>query len=236
MPETRDLLTVNELNAWYGESHVLHGVTFAVRPGEVVTLLGRNGVGKTTTLKAIMGILEKRSGSVEFEGKETDPASLRRDCAVGDRVLCRGARHLRQPRRQGEPAAAAAGARRAVSVSTASSRCFRTCVSGSQPRHQALRRRAADAGDRTHLAHRRAAVAARRTDRRLGAGHHAADRPYLDALKAEGFTILLVEQNFRFAATVADRYYVMEHGRIVDQFSAASSTPTPESCSSISEF
>ncbi len=70
MPETRDLLTVNQLNAWYGESHVLHGVTFAVRPGEVVTLLGRNGVGKTTTLKAIMGIIEKRSGSVEFEGKE----------------------------------------------------------------------------------------------------------------------------------------------------------------------
>src|ERR1700684_2160646 len=70
MPETDPLLTVNELEAWYGESHVLHGVTFDVQPGEVVTLLGRNGVGKTTTLKAIMGIIESRTGSVRFEGRE----------------------------------------------------------------------------------------------------------------------------------------------------------------------
>ena len=65
------LLVVRDLNAWYGESHALHGVTFDVRPGEVVTLLGRNGAGKTTTLKAIMGILPKRTGSVTFEGRET---------------------------------------------------------------------------------------------------------------------------------------------------------------------
>ncbi|MGD0025359.1 MAG: ATP-binding cassette domain-containing protein, partial [Xanthobacteraceae bacterium] len=70
MPEARPLLAVNELEAWYGESHVLHGVTFDVQPGEVVTLLGRNGVGKTTTLKAIMGIVENRTGSVRFEDKE----------------------------------------------------------------------------------------------------------------------------------------------------------------------
>ena len=70
MPETAALLAVNELEAWYGELHVLHGVTFDVRPGEVVTLLGRNGVGKTTTLKAIMGIIESRTGSVRFEGRE----------------------------------------------------------------------------------------------------------------------------------------------------------------------
>ena len=66
MPETRALLTVNELQAWYGESHILHGVTFEVRRGEVVTLLGRNGVGKTTTLKSIMGIVEQRTGSVRL--------------------------------------------------------------------------------------------------------------------------------------------------------------------------
>src|ERR1700689_2620856 len=70
MPEKAALLSVKDLQAWYGESHVLHGVDFEVRPGEVVTLLGRNGVGKTTTLKAIMGIIETRSGSVQFEGKE----------------------------------------------------------------------------------------------------------------------------------------------------------------------
>src|SRR5690348_6749929 len=69
-PETPPLLAINNLEAWYGESHILHGVTFDVQPGEVVTLLGRNGVGKTTTLKAIMGIVGKRSGSVRFEGRE----------------------------------------------------------------------------------------------------------------------------------------------------------------------
>ena len=71
MPDASALLAVNELKAWYGESHVLHGVTFDVQPGEVVTLLGRNGVGKTTTLKSIMGIVERRRGSVRFEGRET---------------------------------------------------------------------------------------------------------------------------------------------------------------------
>jgi len=70
MPETSALLAVKNLEAWYGESHILHGVNFDVRAGEVVTLLGRNGVGKTTTLKAIMGIIENRTGSVRFEGKE----------------------------------------------------------------------------------------------------------------------------------------------------------------------
>jgi branched-chain amino acid transport system ATP-binding protein len=70
MPEARPLLSINNLEAWYGESHVLHGVTFDVQPGEVVTLLGRNGVGKTTTLKAIMGIVETRTGSVRFEDRE----------------------------------------------------------------------------------------------------------------------------------------------------------------------
>jgi len=70
MSDARAQLSVKDLEAWYGESHILHGVTFEVHPGEVVTLLGRNGVGKTTTLKAIMGIIEQRTGSVRFEGKE----------------------------------------------------------------------------------------------------------------------------------------------------------------------
>ena len=70
MTESRTLLSVEGLQSWYGESHILHGVTFDVRPGEVVTLLGRNGAGKTTTLKSIMGIVGKRIGSVRFEGRE----------------------------------------------------------------------------------------------------------------------------------------------------------------------
>ena len=71
MPEPRRELAVAGLQAWYGESHILHGVDFEVRPGEVVTLLGRNGAGKTTTLKSIMGIVGKRKGSAKFEGRET---------------------------------------------------------------------------------------------------------------------------------------------------------------------
>ena len=70
MPETRSMLAINNLEAWYGESHILHGVTLDVQPGEVVTLLGRNGVGKSTTLKAIMGIVDKRTGSVRLEDRE----------------------------------------------------------------------------------------------------------------------------------------------------------------------
>ena len=90
----RPLLAVRDLDGWYGESHVLHGITFDVRPGEVVTLLGRNGAGKTTTLKAIMGILGKRQGSVRFEGRER--SACRRAPSPGrHRLLPGGARHLR---------------------------------------------------------------------------------------------------------------------------------------------
>ena len=92
------LLAVKDLQAWYGESHILHGVTFDVRPGEVVTLLGRNGAGKTTTLKSIMGIVGQRTGSVRFEGRELIGLAVERDRARGHRVLPGGARHFREPR------------------------------------------------------------------------------------------------------------------------------------------
>ena len=92
------ILTVNGLQAWYGESHILHGVTFDVREGEVVTLLGRNGAGKTTTLKSIMGIVGQRSGAVQFRGPRTDWTFVECHCPLRHRLLSRGARHFREPR------------------------------------------------------------------------------------------------------------------------------------------
>jgi branched-chain amino acid transport system ATP-binding protein len=221
MPETRDLLTVNQLNAWYGESHVLHGVTFAVRPGEVVTLLGRNGVGKTTTLKAIMGIIEKRSGSVEFEGKEL--IRLPSDAIARSGIaFCPEERGIFATLDVKEnlllPRQVRAGG---------------LDLDGIFALFPNLRERLGSQGTKLSGGEQQMLAIARIL--RTGARLLLLDEPTeglapvimqqigrtIGALKAEGFTILLVEQNFRFAATVADRYYVMEHGRIVDQFSAA---------------
>jgi branched-chain amino acid transport system ATP-binding protein len=221
MAETRDLLTVDQLNAWYGESHILHGVTFAVRPGEVVTLLGRNGVGKTTTLKAIMGIIEKRSGSVEFEGKELIrlPSDVIARSGIAFCPEERGIfatldvkENLLLPRRV---------------------RAGGLDLDGIFALFPNLRERLGSQGTKLSGGEQQMLAIARIL--RTGARLLLLDEPTeglapvimqqigrtIGALKAEGFTILLVEQNFRFAATVADRYYVMEHGRIVDQFSAA---------------
>jgi branched-chain amino acid transport system ATP-binding protein len=221
MAETRDLLTVNQLNAWYGESHVLHGVTFAVQPGEVVTLLGRNGVGKTTTLKAIMGIIEKRSGSVEFEGKEL--IRLPSDAIARSGIaFCPEERGIFATLDVKEnlllPRQVRAGG---------------LDLDGIFALFPNLRERLGSQGTKLSGGEQQMLAIARIL--RTGARLLLLDEPTeglapvimqqigrtIGALKAEGFTILLVEQNFRFAATVADRYYVMEHGRIVDQFSAA---------------
>ena len=221
MAETRDLLTVNQLNAWYGELHVLHGVTFAVQPGEVVTLLGRNGVGKTTTLKAIMGIIEKRSGSVEFEGKEL--IRLPSDAIARSGIaFCPEERGIFATLDVKEnlllPRQVRAGG---------------LDLDGIFALFPNLRERLGSQGTKLSGGEQQMLAIARIL--RTGARLLLLDEPTeglapvimqqigrtIGALKAEGFTILLVEQNFRFAATVADRYYVMEHGRIVDQFSAA---------------
>jgi branched-chain amino acid transport system ATP-binding protein len=221
MPETPALLAVNELEAWYGESHVLHGVSFDVQAGEVVTLLGRNGVGKTTTLKAIMGIIESRTGSVRFEGNEL----IRRPSDVIARAgiaFCPEERgifssldvreNLLLPR-QVRPGGLDLD------------RIFELFPN--------LRERLSSQG--TKLSGGEQQMLAIGRILRTGARLLLLDEPTeglapviiqqightIGTLKAQGFTILLVEQNFRFAATVADRYYVMEHGRIVHHFAAA---------------
>jgi branched-chain amino acid transport system ATP-binding protein len=221
MPETRALLTVNELQAWYGESHILHGVTFEVRPGEVVTLLGRNGVGKTTTLKSIMGIVEQRSGSVVFDGR--DLIRLPSDAiARAGIAICPEERgifssldvreNLLLPP-QLRPGGLDLG------------RIFALFPN--------LRERLSSQGTKLSGGEQQMLAIARIL--RTGARLLLLDEPTeglapviiqqigrtIGTLKERGFTILLVEQNFHFAATIADRYYVMEHGRVVDQLSNA---------------
>jgi branched-chain amino acid transport system ATP-binding protein len=222
MPETGALLAVKDLEAWYGESHILHGVNFDVQPGEVVTLLGRNGVGKTTTLKAIMGIIESRTGSVRFEGAEL----IRRPSNAIARAgiaFCPEERAIfstldvrenlllpRQVRRGGLSLDRIFELFPNLKERLATSQG--TKLSGGEQQMLAIGR-ILRTGARLLLLDEPTEGLAPVIIQQIG--HTIA------TLKAQGFTILLVEQNFHFAATVADRYYVMEHGRIVDQFSAA---------------
>jgi branched-chain amino acid transport system ATP-binding protein len=215
MPEPA-LLSVSGLHAWYGESHVLHGVEFEVRRGEVVTLLGRNGAGKTTTLKSVMGMVARREGSVRFEGRETISLSSDRIARLG-LAFCPEERgifaslnveeNLLLPPEVGEGGLA---------------------LGQIYELFPNLRERLASQG--TKLSGGEQQMLAIGRILRTGARLLLLDEPTeglapvivqqisrtISRLKAEGFTILLVEQNFRFASRVADRHYVMENGRVVD--------------------
>jgi branched-chain amino acid transport system ATP-binding protein len=221
MPDST-LLAIDGLQAWYGESHVLHGVGFDVRAGEVVTLLGRNGAGKTTTLKAIMGMVGQRTGSVRFEERELIKRSSDEIGRAGI-AFC--------PEERGIFA----------SLSVEENLLLPPVV---KPGGLSLDRIFAlfpnlkerlGSSQGTKLSGGEQQMLAIGRILRTGARLLLLDEPTeglapviiqqigrtIATLKAQGFTILLVEQNFHFAATVADRYYVMEHGRIVDHFVAA---------------
>jgi len=221
MSDARALLSVKDLEAWYGESHILHGVTFEVQPGEVVTLLGRNGVGKTTTLKAIMGIIEQRTGSVRFDGKEL--IGLPSDAiARGGIAFC--------PEERGIFASLDVKENLLLPPQVRPGGLDLDRIFELFPN---LRERLRSQG--TKLSGGEQQMLAIGRILRTGARLLLLDEPTeglapviieqigrtIGTLKAHGFTILLVEQNFRFAATLADRYYVMEHGRIIDHFVAA---------------
>jgi branched-chain amino acid transport system ATP-binding protein len=217
MPESTPLLGVRALHAWYGESHILHGVDFDVRAGEVVTLLGRNGAGKTTTLKSVMGIVARRRGSVTFAGHELIERPSNRIARLG-LAFCPEERgifaslnveeNLLLPP-QVRPGGLSVDAIYELFPNLKERRRSQgTKLSGGEQQMLAIGR-ILRTGARLLLLDEPTEGLAPVIVQHIGAT--------IRRLKSEGFTILLVEQNFRFAATVADRHYVMEHGRVVDQ-------------------
>ncbi len=217
MPEANGaILKVNDLHAFYGESHILHGMSFSVHEGEVATLLGRNGAGKTTTMRAIMGIVGQRRGSIVFAGRETINLSSSRIARLGI-AYCPEERGIFASLNVLEnlllPPVVQAGG---LSVDE---------IYAFFPN---LKERRASQG--TKLSGGEQQMLAIGRILRTGAKLLLLDEPteglapvivqeigaIIRSLKGKGFTILLVEQNFHFASTVADRHYVVEHGRIVD--------------------
>lgn len=215
-PSENALLRVRGLQGWYGESHVLHGMDFDVRSGEVVTLLGRNGAGKTTTLLAIMGILAKRAGSVMFDGTETISRQPRHIARRGI-AIC--------PEERGIFAALNVEENLMLPPAIAPGGLSVERIYELFPNLQERRR-----SQGTKLSGGEQQMLAIARILRTGARLVLLDEPTeglapvivqqigrtIAALKNEGFTIVLVEQNFRFAASVADRHYVVDQGRVVD--------------------
>jgi branched-chain amino acid transport system ATP-binding protein len=210
------LMVVRGLEAWYGESHVLHGVNLEIHEGEVVTLLGRNGAGKTSTLRAIMGLIAKRSGSVHYAGRELIGAR-------SDIIARAGVAYCPEER----------GIFASLDV-TENLMLPPVVRPGGLPVDEIyslfpnLKERARSQGTKLSGGEQQMLAIARIL--RTGAKLLLLDEPSeglapvivqqigrtIRELKQRGFTVLLVEQNFRFAQTVADRHYVMEHGKVVD--------------------
>jgi len=218
MPEPGNgaLLAVRDLNAWYGESHILHGASFEVRRGEVVTLLGRNGAGKTTSLKSIMGMVGRREGEIRYEGRDLTGLASNRIARLGI-AFC--------PEERGIFASLSVGENLLLPPQVRDGGLSVEEVFELFPN---LKERLASQG--TKLSGGEQQMLAIGRILRTGARLLLLDEPTeglapvivqqigvtIAKLKQRGFTILLVEQNFRFASTVADRHYVMENGRVVD--------------------
>ena len=210
------LLAVRDLNGWYGESHVLHGMNLDVPAGEVVTLLGRNGAGKTTTLRAVMGVLARRSGSVKFEGRETIGLPSRAIARLGIGYV---------PEERGIFASLSVEENLMLPPTI---RPGGLTVAEIFELFPNLRELLSSPGTKRSGGEQQMLAIARIL--RTGARLLLLDEPTeglapvivqqigrtIRRLKELGFTIILVEQNFHFAATVADRHYVVEQGRVAD--------------------
>jgi branched-chain amino acid transport system ATP-binding protein len=217
----KPVLAVQNLEAWYGESHILHGINFNVNAGEVVTLLGRNGAGKTSTLKSVMGIIGKRTGSIRFNDQDIIRASSDRIARMGV-AFC--------PEERGIFASLDVRENLLLPPIVRSGGLSLDQIFELFPN---LKERLNSQGTKLSGGEQQMLAIARIL--RTGARFLMLDEPTeglapviiqqigqtIARLKKEGFTILLVEQNFRFAATVADRYYIVEHGKIIDGFANA---------------
>jgi branched-chain amino acid transport system ATP-binding protein len=213
---TKPLLSVKGLEAWYGESHVLHGIDFDVAEGEVVTLLGRNGAGKTTTLKSIIGIMARREGSITLDGVETIAMPSRSIAKLGLGYV---------PEERGIYATLSVEENLLLPPQVKPGGMTLDQIFELFPN---LKERLSSQG--TKLSGGEQQMLAIGRILRTGARMLLLDEPTeglapviieqigatIARLKSEGFTIILVEQNFRFASTVADRHYVVEQGRVID--------------------
>lgn len=218
MSEAKPLLSVRELNAWYGESHALHGIDLEVRQGETVTLLGRNGVGKTTALRSIMGIIRKRSGTIHFDGHDMMRVPLHRAAHTSMGFV---------PEERGIFATLTVDENLNLPPIIAKGGMSTAEIYDLFPN---LKERRNSAGTKLSGGEQQMLAIARIL--RTGAKLLLLDEPteglapvivqrigdVLLTLKQRGMTILLVEQNFRFASKVADRFYLVDHGRIIDSF------------------
>ena len=218
---TTPFLEIKGLNAWYGESHVLHGVDLRVDEGEVVTLLGRNGAGRTTTMRAIMGLTGARKGSIKVKGQETIGLATHKVARLG-LGYCPEERGIFS------------------SLSCEENLMLPPVLTkGGMPVEQIyamfpnLKERATSQGTRLSGGEQQMLAVARilRTGARLLLLDEISEglapvivqklAEMVIALRKQGYTIVMVEQNFRFAAPLADRFLVMEHGQVIQQFTQA---------------
>ncbi len=218
---SRELLRLENVHAWYGESHILHGVNLTVNEGEVVTLLGRNGAGRTTTLRAIVGLTGSRKGSIRINGEDAVKMPPHRIAHLGVGYC---------PEERGIFASLSAEENLMLPPTVGKGGMSVEEIYGMFPN---LKERANSPGTRLSGGEQQMLAVARilRTGARLLLLDEISEglapvivqklAEMILALKARGYTIVLVEQNFRFAAPLADRFYVMEHGQIVQQFAQA---------------
>ena len=221
MADTRELLRLKDVHAYYGESHILHGVELTVNRGEVVTLLGRNGAGRTTTLKAILGLVGRRTGSITINGHEAIALPPHRIAHLGIGYC---------PEERGIFASLSCEENLLLPPVVADGGMSLAEIYAMFPN---LRERRASPGGRLSGGEQQMLSVARilRTGAKLLLLDEISEglAPVIvqalgraiRALRERGLTVVMVEQNFRFAAPLADRFYVIEHGRVIESFSAA---------------